>query len=242
MKPFRHGGLMSALLLPALSMFTGVLLAAESGGLSEKDQAAGWKLLFDGKSLNGWRGYKAQDKPKPGWTVDEGILKKKKGVPGGDLMTVQTFGDFDLEWDWRVEPGGNNGLKYFITEGRGSAIGHEYQMIDDEGHPDGRMGAKRTTASFYDVLPPDAKKPLNPPGQWNHSRVLVQGNHVEHWLNGKKVLEYELGSTAVMDAIQQSKFKTVKGFGTKVRGHVLLTDHQDECWFRQIKIRELEQK
>ncbi|HKX60423.1 MAG TPA: DUF1080 domain-containing protein [Verrucomicrobiae bacterium] len=242
MKLFRHGGLMSALLLPALSMFTGVLLAAESGGLSEKEQAAGWKLLFDGKSLNGWRSYKAQDKPKPGWTVDEGILKKKKGVPGGDLMTVQTFGDFDLEWDWRVEPGGNNGLKYFITEERGSAIGHEYQLIDDAGHPDGRMGAKRTTASFYDVLPPDAKKPLNPPGQWNHSRVLVQGNHVEHWLNGKKVLEYELGSTAVMDAVQQSKFKTVKGFGTKVRGHVLLTDHQDECWFRQIKIRELEQK
>jgi hypothetical protein len=216
--------------------------AAESGALTDSDRAAGWKLIFDGKSLNGWRSYKAQDKPKPGWTVDDGILKKKKGVPGGDLMTVDTFGDFDLEWEWRVEPGGNNGVKYFITEERGSAIGHEYQMIDDEGHPDGRMGAHRTTASFYDVLPPDPKKPLNPPGQWNRSRVLVQGNHVEHWLNGKKVLEYELGSPAVMAAVQQSKFKSVKGFGTKVRGHILLTDHQDECWFRQIKIRELEAK
>jgi len=236
-----------SLLLAALLTFnSGVaIVAAEAvtnagtAPLTEAERSAGWQLLFDGRSLDGWRGFKKPEAPKKGWVVEDGLLKKKKGVPGGDILTTRTFDDFDLEWDWRIEAGGNNGLKYFITEERGSAIGHEYQLIDDVGHPDGRMGAKRTTASFYDVLPPSANKPLKPPGEWNHSRVLVKGNQVEHWLNGEKVLSYELGSPAVLAAVQLSKFKTVKGFGSKLRGHILLTDHQDECWFRNIRLREL---
>ena len=115
-------------------------------------------------------------------------------------------------------------------------------MLDDVGHPDGKIGAKRQTASFYDVLPPAADKKLNKPGEWNSSRLLIQGNHVEHWLNGAKVLEYELGSDAVKAAVAQSKFKNSAGFGTKIRGHILLTDHKDECWYRNVKIRELPAK
>lgn len=210
--------------------------------LSPDEKAQGWRLLFDGQSLDGWHLYAKKSPPDAGWKVEDGLLKKVARQRGGDIVTDQTFVDFDLRWDWRVAAGGNNGVKYLVTEQRTSAPGHEYQMIDDVGHPDGKLGAKRQTASFYDVLPPTADKPLKPVGEWNSSRVLVQGNHVEHWLNGKKVLEYELGSDAVKAAVAASKFKNSAGFGTKISGHIMLTDHQDECWFRSVKIRELPAK
>lgn len=210
--------------------------------VSADEKAEGWRLLFDGKSLNGWHLYAKKGPPDAGWKVEDGMLKKLAKVRGGDIATDQTFGDFDLRWEWRVAAGGNNGVKYLVTEQRTSAPGHEYQMIDDVGHPDGKLGAKRQTAAFYDVLPPAADKPLKPVGEWNASRVLVKGNHVEHWLNGKKVLEYELGSDAVKTAVAASKFKNSAGFGTKINGHIMLTDHQDECWFRNLKIRELPAK
>jgi hypothetical protein len=203
---------------------------------------AGWKSLFDGKSLQGWRLYGKQELPGAGWTVEDGNLKKRAKVRGGDIITKTKFRDFELSWEWRLMPGGNNGLKYLVTENRPGAPGHEYQMIDDKGHPDAARGAKWMTASFYDVLPPSADKPIKPAGEWNSSRVLVNGNHVEHWLNGAKVLEYELGSDAVKSAVAGSKFRAARGFGTKIEGHVMLTDHQDECWFRNIKIRELPPK
>ena len=216
-----------------------VALAAEAPGLTDAEKAEGWRLLFDGKTTNGWRSFKKKTFPSQGWRVEDGTLKKVGGVRGGDIVTDATFGDFDLRWEWRISTNGNNGLKYFITEERGSAIGHEYQMLDDAGHPDGKRGPIRQTASFYDVLPPKAGKTLKPIGEWNSSRVLVQGNHVEHWLNGEKVLEYELGSEAVKAAVAKSKFKDVAGFGTHVRGHILLTDHGDEAAFRNMRLREL---
>src|SRR5262249_11964221 len=154
-----------------------------------------------------------------------------------------TFDDFDLTWEWRISPRGNNGIKYLVTEDRPSAPGHEYQMIDDAENPDGKVGPKHQTASFYDVLPPTmTDKALRPVGQWNSSRVLLQGNHVEHWLNGVKVLEYELGSATVKAGVAASRFRNAAGFGTKIRGHIMLTDHHDECWFRNIKIRALNAK
>jgi len=230
------------ILVAVLGMVAPAYPAAELNQLAASEQAAGWKLLFDGHSAEHWRGYKKDSFPVQGWKVDGGLLKKIGGEQGGDIVTRQEFEDYDLRWEWRITPGGNNGVKYLVTEKRAGAPGHEYQMIDDEGHPDGKLGPKRQTASFYDVLPPSADRKLNKPGEWNSSRVLVQGHHVEHWLNGAKVLAYELGSDAVMDAVRQSKFKNQAGFGTKIKGRILLTDHADECWFRNLKILELPKK
>jgi len=145
-----------------------------------------------------------------------------------------------VEWEWKIAREGNSGLKYFVLDSRKSAIGHEYQMLDDERNPDGKLAeGKRITASFYDVLKPMVKTPVREPGEINHSRVLVRGNHVEHWLNGVKVLEYECGSDAVKYAVAASKFKDMPGFGERAKGHLLLQDHNSEVWFRNIRIRDL---
>ena len=211
--------------------------ASEPNQLTEAEKQTGWKLLFDGHTTKGWRGYTLSAMPAKGWRVEDGLLKKVGGDRGGDIITDETFNDFDLTWEWRISPVGNNGLKYLVTEDRPSAPGQEYQMIDDARNPDAKVGPHRATGSFYDVLPASADKPLKPAGEWNQSRVLIQGNHVEHWLNGKKVLEYELGSDALKAAVAKSKFKGAPGFGEKIKGHILLTDHGDECAFRNIKIR-----
>jgi hypothetical protein len=216
--------------------------ASEPNQLTDAEKQAGWKLLFDGETTKGWRGYTQTAMPAKGWRVEDGILKKVGGERGGDIITVEKFNDFDLTWEWRISPGGNNGLKYLVTEDRPSAPGQEYQLIDDMKNADAKVGPHRATGSFYDVLPPSDDKPLRPAGEWNQSRILIQGNHVEHWLNGKQVLEYELGSDAVKAAVAKSKFKNAPGFGEKITGHIMLTDHGDECAFRNIKIRELSSK
>ena len=228
--------------LVALGAFSLHCAAAELNHLTAEEKAAGWKLIFDGRTTTGWRGYKKQAMPDKGWKVEDGLLKKVAGERGGDIVTEQTFHDFEFAWEWKVAPAGNNGVKYLVTEERAGAPGHEYQLIDDLGHPDGKLGAKRQTAAFYDVLPPSKDKKLNPPGEWNASRILIQGNHVEHWLNGAKVLEYELGSDAVKSGLAASKFKNAPKFGDKIVGRLMLTDHGDECFFRNLKTREISAK
>lgn len=224
----------------ALLALAATAVAADINTLTPAEQKDGWKLLFDGKSLDGWRTYKEGGKIGAGWVVEDGLLKKQAKIGGGDIMTAQPVSDavnWELAWEWRIAKNGNNGIKYFITEARKGTLGHEYQMLDDEGHPDGKVGAHRQTAAFYDVLPPAKDKPTKPVGEWNSSRVVVQGNSVQHWLNGAKVLEYELGSEAVKAAVAKSKFAKIGDFGTKVTGHILLTDHADECYFRNVKLR-----
>ena len=212
-----------------------------TGQLSADDAKAGWKLLFDGKTLNGWRGYKKTDASGSRWIVEDGMLtlpkndgKDTRGAR--DLISADTYDQFELAWDWRVASGGNSGVKYFVLEDLDSAIGHEYQLIDDERHPDAKIGAKRQTASLYDVLPA-ADRPLRPAGEWNSSRVVVRGSSVEHWLNGTKVLSYELNSPALKTAIAASKFKDVARFGTPQKGHILIQDHGDQVWYRGVRIR-----
>jgi len=197
--------------------------------------------LFDGQSLKGWRPY---NKPAgtpigDGWKVENGILKKLAGQKGGDIITEKTYNNFELTWEWLLKPGANNGVKYFVTEKRPQAPGHEYQMLDDNHEKWKKLPDKAKTAAFYDVLAPAPDKPLKPAGEWNLSKIVVNGNKVEHWLNGKKVLEYELGSDVVKNGIANSKFKKYPDFGTKIRGHIMLTDHNDEAWYRSIQIREL---
>ena len=203
--------------------------------LTEQEKSDGWELLFDGEKIEGWRHYGGEAIREGGWVIEDGALHKPAGVSAGDIMTADSYGDFEFAWEWKIGARGNNGVKYFITKERGSAVGHEYQMIDDTLVSD----PYSSNASFYLVVPPAADKPNRPPGQWNQSRLLVRGKHVEHWLNGAKVLEYECGSPEIMARIPETKFGKYPGFGEKVKGHILLTDHKDACWFRNLKIREL---
>ena len=222
--------------LLALS-FQAAVPSPPANALTAAEKAAGWQLLFDGRSFDGWRGYRREAMPDNGWEVKEGTLRTVAKAKGSDIITKKSYTDFELSWEWRVVPGGNNGVKYFVTEDRPQSPGHEYQMIDDAGYP-GKLSAGHLTADFYEVLPAAADKPLRPAGEWNTSRIVVRGTRVEHWLNGTKVLEYETGSQAVKDGVAKSKFKGHPGFGEKITGHIMLTYHQDECWYRNLKIRE----
>lgn len=219
-----------------------LLSAAPVNQLTDEEKAAGWKLLFDGKTAEGWRTFKKQSFPDRGWVVEDGWLHCL-GKRGGDIITDAEFNDFELQWDWKLASAGNSGVKYFVIESRREALGHEYQMIDDERAAGVDKGnRKQLTASFYAVLGPTTQPPVKPPGEVNSSRILVQGNHVEHWLNGEKVLEYECGSDTVKAAVAASKFKNTADFGSKVKGHLLLQDHGSEVWFRNVKLRVLPAK
>lgn len=227
--------------LVASTLVVNAAFAAETtpNRLSPAEMASGWKLLFDGQSSKGWHSFKKESFPTSGWVVEDGWLQCL-GKNGGDLISDGEYDQFDLQWDWKIEAAGNSGLKYFVLESRPSALGHEYQMLDDEKNPDGKIAqGKHVTASFYDVLKPTVPPPTKPVGQINHSRILVQGNHVEHWLNGVKVLEFECGSDVVKAAVAESKFKNVSGFGTRMKGHLLLQDHHSQVWFQNLKIRDL---
>jgi hypothetical protein len=228
MKASLHISFLFAVALPAFSV------EAKPNELSAAEKKAGWKLLFNGESLDGWRNYKRPDAPKKGWLIENGILKLEPNGGGGDIITVEQFTDYDLRWEWQMPAKANNGLKYLVSEQR-AAPGPEYQMIDDSLETE----AKKMTGSLYDILPPSKSKRIKPFGEWNESRILVKGNHVEHWLNGKKVLSYTLGSPELKEAIAQSKFKAINDFGEKIKGHIMLTDHKDEVWYRNIRIREL---
>jgi hypothetical protein len=215
--------------------------AAAPNMLTDAERKAGWSLLFDGKSLDGWRGYKKPDATGTRWKVEDGWLTLPAG--GGedtlgqrDIITKDTFDQFDLTLEWKIAQGGNSGVKYFVLEDQDAAIGHEYQVIDDDRHPDAKIGPHRQTAAFYDVLQA-SNRPLKPAGEINTSRILVQGNTVEHFLNGKQVLRYTLDSPELRAAIAKSKFKEIKRFGKLQNGHILLQDHGNQVWFRTIKIR-----
>jgi len=229
----------SALTLGCALSLDAAAAGAPPNTLTDDEKAVGWKLLFDGKTLDGWRNYK-----KPtlagtnAWTVVDGWIKKIAKERGGDIITADQFDNFELTWEWRLLERGNNGVKYFVVEDRKGAPGHEYQMVDDAA----TKGPESMTGSFYAVLPRKDHKPIKFFPDSNHSRLVVQGNHVEHWLNGEKVLEYEAGSDEVKANVAKSKFKKTPGFGEKLKGHILLTDHTDECWFRNLKIRELPAK
>jgi hypothetical protein len=217
--------------------------------LSDQERKEGWKLLFDGKTTAGWRGAYKTTFPDHGWEVRDGMLIVQasnggEAANGGDIVTVDEYSNFDLKVDFKLTEGANSGIKYFVTEQQprtpGSAMGLEYQLLDDARHPDAKLGinGNRTLASLYDLMPATNKKP-NPIGEWNHARIVVRGRHVEHWLNGVKVLEYERGGKEFLAHKAESKFKDRKDFGEAPRGHILLQDHGNQVFFRNIKIRVL---
>lgn len=204
--------------------------------LTAAEQSQGWQLLFDGQTTRGWRGFRKTQFPEKGWTVEGGWLKHRARGGGGDLMTEGVYADFELAFEWRTGSNANSGVKYFVREQGDGAVGHEYQLLDDStGRP--AVRSRHETASFYDVLAPDLDVPPLPPGQTNQSRIVVQNQRIEHWLNGRKALEYEPGSAKVRAAVAASKFRHVEGFGAKLPGPLLLQDHGGEVWFRNVKVR-----
>jgi len=213
------------------------LFAGELNSLTEAEQKAGWQLLFDGKDINKhWRNLGQKNVTGEGWAIEKGVLVKLQGKKAGNLLTRRTWTDYEFAWEWKIGTKGNNGVKYMVLEKRG-AIGHEYQMIDDSFWQKKPLSL---TGTFYAVLPRAVKlaEPVRI-DKWNHSRIKVQDQQVEHWLNAEKILSYELGSKPVLEGVAKSKFKKFEGFGKKVAGHILLTDHNDRCEFRNLKIREL---
>ncbi len=217
--------------------------------LSEREIKNGWKLLWDGKTTNGWRGAKIDKFPDGGWIIKDGILSvvNSDGAEsrnGGDIITTKKYRNFELLVEFKITEGANSGIKYFVdpelNKGEGSAIGCEFQILDDEKHPDAKLGVagNRTFAGLYDLMAPINKR-SNSIGEWNHARIIVNGSHVEHWLNGFKTVEYERGTQMWRSLVANSKYKVWPNFGELPEGHILLQDHGNEVMFRSIKIREL---
>lgn len=212
--------------------------AASHNVLTPEEKAAGWQLLFDGKTTDNFRSFLRPTFPAKGWVVKDGALVHLSKGGGGDIITKEKFEEFEFQFEWKVAPGANSGVKYFILEERKRTIGHEYQVIDDNKHLDALRGGQYKSAAFYDVFPPQSKN-LKPVGEYNQSLIRIKGAIAQHWLNGTKVLEYELGHPDTLAAVKKSKFKNVEGFGYRHNGHILLQDHGDEVHYRNLKIRRL---
>jgi hypothetical protein len=218
--------------------------------LSEREKAAGWKLLWDGATTDGWRGARLDGFPTKGWKIEDGALTVEKAgggesTNGGDIVTTGTYGDFILKVDFMFTEGANSGIKYFVkpdmNRGEGSAIGCEYQILDDLRHPDAKAGVKgnRTLASLYDLIPARGKEEAYlRPSTFNTAMIVVKGGHVEHWLNGVKLVEYERGTQEWDALVAYSKYRNWPDFGNHAEGHILLQDHGDKVSFRNIKILE----
>ena len=247
-----------AIRISALAAFLGLATALSAAGpspntLTAAEKQQGWKLLWDGQTTKGWRAAKGAEFPKEGWEIRDGVLTVvetggAESRAGGDIVTEAEFAAFELKLDFRLTPGANSGIKYYVdtdlNKAAGSAIGLEYQLLDDARHPDAKMGrdGNRTLASLYDLIPAAATKPAKPIGEWNEARIVSDGRHVEHWLNGVKVLEYERGSEAFRKLVAASKYKVWPAFGERAKGPILLQDHGNRVSFRSVRIRELPAK
>lgn len=223
--------------------------------LSQSEIRKGWRLLWDGKTSNGWKSAKGDAFPNKGWAMKGGVLTVLESgggesEGGGDIVTIEQFSSFELKLEFNITEGANSGIKYFVdptlNKGTGSAIGLEYQILDDEKHPDAKAGVNgnRTVASLYDLIPatnlsvPNRKKPFNGVGKWNRVHIIVNDNHIEHWLNGNKVVEFERNTQMYRALVAYSKYKKWPKFGESPQGHILLQDHGNTVHFRSVKIRE----
>ncbi len=228
---------------------------ARANALTAAEKSDGWTLLFDGRTFAGWRGLGYDTVPAEHWTIEDGAIKKiaTRDVPlqadgqpakGGDLMTEEAFTDFELAFEWKISPGGNSGVKYNVSEemsvgqtANHAALGFEYQVLDDLLHADAKNGPHRTAGALYDLVPPGPGKALKPAGEWNGARIVFRGGHGEHWLNGRKILEYDLGSPDFKAQLAKSKYAPIAGFADRRPGHIVLQDHTDAAWFRNIKLK-----
>ena len=232
-------------------------IAGKPNELTAAERAAGWRLLFDGKTFNGWHGLGFDVMPDRLWVIEDGAIKhveKGKGpiqsdgqpLGGWDLISDSSYSDFELSWEWKIAEAGNSGLKYNVSEELSTSMapphaakGWEYQMNDDEKNEDNKIASHRSGA-LYEMFAANEKKRVNPAGQWNRSRIVFRGNHGEHWLNGQKIVEFDIGTPAFDSAFAKSKYsKYPAWFPTRRKGQIVLQDHDDVVWFRAIKIREI---
>ncbi|MDB2462680.1 DUF1080 domain-containing protein [Algibacter sp.] len=219
--------------------------------LTINEQKQGWKILWDGKTTTGWKGAKLNQFPENGWVIENGELTVlssggAESNAGGDIVTEELFGDFEFKADFKLTPGANSGIKYYvdteINKGPGSSIGLEFQILDDALHPDAKLGnheGSRTVGSLYDLIKADPHKHMNPIGEWNSAHIISKNNHVEHWLNGMKVLEYERKSKDYLKLVSESKYVKWPKFGELDKGQILLQDHGDRVSFKNIKVKSL---
>jgi 3-keto-disaccharide hydrolase len=232
-------------MMKILSTWSALLLAVAAIPAREDAAAAAaasnWSVLFDGKDTSAWRAYGKDGFPASGWTVEaDGSLRVRAGSKAGDLVTRAQYGDFELELEWKVAPGANSGILYRAPELPGKPVywnAFEYQILDDDKHKDGQIQTHRV-ASLYDLYATSGAEP-RPVGQWNETRIVARGPRLEHWLNGRLVVECDLRSDDYEQRLAKSKFATWEGFGTHARGHIALQDHGDDVWFRKIRVREL---
>lgn len=244
--------LANAYKLFTLFLFIPFALQAKDNELTKQEIKDGWKLLFDGKSMDGWKGAFLSSFPEKGWEIKENALMVEpsngaESTNGGDIVTKQLFKNFELQVDFKLTTGANGGIKYFVDPTQPkpadpkSAIGLEFQLLDDAVHPDAKLGkdGDRKLGSLYDLIPAPVKKPIKPIGEWNTARIVSNGTHVEHWLNGVKLLEYERGSNAFKALVADSKYKAIMGFGLITKGAILLQDHGNQVFYKNIKIKEL---
>ncbi|HEX7653267.1 MAG TPA: DUF1080 domain-containing protein [Verrucomicrobiae bacterium] len=231
--------------------------APQLNALTPEEKAAGWQLLWDGQTTTGWRSAKSDQFPEHGWTIADGVLTVhdnhgEESAGGGDIITRQRYSNFELKAEFKLTPGANSGIKIFVQPNLspidkktgqpapvGSAIGLEFQLLDDALHPDAKLGkdGDRKLGSLYDLIPAPADKLAQPVGEWGEARIISRGQHVEFWLNGQKTVEFERGSAAFRQHVAESKFKDIPGFGEWADGHILLQEHGNEVSFRNVKIR-----
>ncbi len=235
--------------LEQYTMETTVKPVITKNQLTADEKKNGWKLLWDGETTKGWRGAQLEEFPEKGWIIENGELivlssGGAESAAGGDIVTTEDYGDFELKFDFKITEGANSGVKYYvdteINKGPGSSIGLEYQILDDAVHPDAQLGnhkGSRTLASLYDLIEADKAKPVNPVGEWNSGQIISRSNKVEHWLNGSKVMEYERGSEEYRKLVSESKYVDYPGFGELEKGQILLQDHGDRVAFKNIKIK-----
>lgn len=230
------------------------LSAQQPNHLTAAERAAGWRLLFDGTTLAGWRGLGYDSVPTAHWQVQNGAIRKipsgkvalqPDGQPlrGGDLMTVDTFFNFELSFDWKVARGANSGVKYNVSEEYSlthqpghAALGFEYQIEDDSLGDDVKLGTHRA-AALYELIAANDRKKLRPVGEWNTGQIILRGTHGEQWLNGQQVVEFDLATPPMDSLIAKSKYHVYPRFADHRTGHIVLQDHNDEAWYRNIKIR-----
>lgn len=216
---------------------------AQHNTLTEEEQKEGWILLFDGESTDHWRGYNSGTFPEDGWVAEDGALIVLEDGGGGDIISRHKYGDFVLKLEWKVQKGGNSGIFYRGIEQPNQPIywsAPEFQILDDENHPDAEMGedGNRKSASLYDLIPAKPQN-SNPYGEWNSAKIVTKGSTIEHWQNGEKVVTYEMWTNEWYEMIRNSKFSEHPEFGDPREGHIGLQDHGNRVSFRNIKIKEL---